>query len=266
MLFPHRIHAFELLDSPRCPAAVRDGATDYLQFIIRTGNAYGAVVPIIAGVLSSRRQTQIVDMCSGAGGPWPELRLELVEGGAPPELNITLTDLFPNHDAFRDISERNLQLRFRPEPIDVEREIEHRRGMRTVFSAFHHFPPAVAERVIRNLAANRDEIFIADVTERSVRAMLFMLLAPLFVWLATPLLRPFRLSRLLLTYVIPVIPFVVCFDGIVSCLRTYTPHELRALFSTMDDLDYEWTTAEIKGNAPLPVTYACGVPGALPKM
>ncbi|MDQ6611868.1 MAG: class I SAM-dependent methyltransferase [Gemmatimonadota bacterium] len=264
MLFPRRIHAVELLDSPRCPAAVRDGATDYLQFIIRAANAYGAVAPVIARVLATRSQLHIVDTCSGGGGPWPQLRAGIVAAGAPAALDVTLTDRFPNRAAFLEISARDSQVRFRNESIDIEREVEHRRGLRTMFSAFHHFSPAVAERVIRKLAANRDEIFIAEVTQRSARAILFMLLAPLLVWITTPMLRPFRLSRILLTYLVPIIPFVVCFDGIVSCLRSYTRAELHALFSSVADLDYEWTTAEAKGNAPMPVTYASGVPRVRP--
>lgn len=260
MLFPRRIHAFELLDFGNCPHAVRDGATAYLQFIIRTGNAYGPVIPALAAALAALGQSQVVDLCSGGGGPWPEMRAALVKAGAPPELEVTLTDLFPNHDAFATVSAGNAHVHFRSEPIDVERDTVSMRGMRTLFSSFHHFQPAQAVLLLRNLAANGDAIFIAEVTRRSVRAILFMLLAPMFVWLATPFIRPFRWSRLALTYLVPVIPFVVSFDGIVSCLRTYTTEELRELLSRLSDLHYEWTIAEARGRAPMPVTYVVGVP------
>jgi hypothetical protein len=42
----------------------------------------------------------------------------------------------------------------------------------------------------------------------------------LFLFACTPWIRPFRWSRLLWTYVVPIIPAVLLFDGIVSCLRT----------------------------------------------
>ena len=262
MLIPRRIHAFELLDFASCPHAIRDGATAYLQFIIRTGNAYAPVVPALAAALSARGQLRVVDLCSGGGGPWPEMRAALVSAGAGagPELDVTLTDLFPNHDAFTTIAARDSHVHCQIEPIDVERDVVQLRGMRTLFSSFHHFRPAQAERLLRKLAARGDEIFIAEVTQRSVRAILFMLLAPLFVWLATPFIRPFTWSRFALTYLLPIIPFVVSFDGIMSCLRTYTTGELRELTSRLSDLDYEWTIAEARGNAPMPVTYIIGVP------
>ncbi len=55
-----------------------------------------------------------------------------------------------------------------------------------------------------------------------------MLFVPLGALLVTPFIRPFRWSRLVFTYVIPVLPLLIVFDGIVSCLRVYSPDELRA--------------------------------------
>src|SRR5450759_4223616 len=47
----------------------------------------------------------------------------------------------------------------------------------------------------------------------------------MFAWalmpfVCTPWIRPFRWSRLLWTYLIPIIPLVFLFDGVVSCHRT----------------------------------------------
>lgn len=38
--------------------------------------------------------------------------------------------------------------------------------------------------------------------------------------------------RLFFVYVIPVVPFVLVFDGIISCLRTRTADEVEALLRT----------------------------------
>ena len=53
-----------------------------------------------------------------------------------------------------------------------------------------------------------------------------MLLTPFAVWLMTPFMRPFRWSRLLLTYPLPLVPLTCLWDGIVSQLRAYTADEL----------------------------------------
>ncbi|MBC8089602.1 MAG: class I SAM-dependent methyltransferase [Phycisphaerae bacterium] len=262
MVFSRRLHGIELLDIPRCPRAIRDGALDYLQFIIRSGNAYAPTVPVLAAALKNRNVTSIVDVCSGGGGPWPQLRQALVAAGAPANLRVTLTDLYPNIEAFAKNRETDSQVSGETAPIDIENSRIPLQGLRTSFSSFHHFSPGVARQVLRNLAHGGEGVFIAEVTERGAKAVLFMLLAPLLVWLATPQLRPFKWSRLLLTYIIPVIPFVVCCDGIVSCLRTYSPDEMRALFTSVEDLNYEWEVGLLPAPGRLSVTYALGFPKA----
>lgn len=80
------------------------------------------------------------------------------------------------------------------------------------------------------------------------------------MWLVTPFIRPFRWSRLLLTYLLPVIPTVAFIDGVVSCLRTYTPDELRELARSVDGATgYDWTAGHA-GGGPIPMTYLIGLP------
>lgn len=67
--------------------------------------------------------------------------------------------------------------------------------------------------------------------------------------------------RLLLTYLLPVAPLMVLWDGLVSCLRSYTVGELRALIERIPGADgYDWTIDVARGNRAAPVTYVLGVP------
>ena len=52
--------------------------------------------------------------------------------------------------------------------------------------------------------------------------------------LLTPFFRPFRLSRLVFTYLLPLIPLTTIWDGVVSILRLYSPAELLALARRAD--------------------------------
>jgi hypothetical protein len=77
--------------------------------------------------------------------------------------------------------------------------------------------------------------------------------------LLTPFMHPFRWSRLLWTYVIPVIPFLLWFDGIMSCLRSYSVPELEGLVAGLPRNDYEWKIGEERcGLVPIAVTYLIG--------
>ena len=85
-----RRQLIEIEDQPWCPRAVRDGLTDYLQFVTDRTEPYIAAVPLLADALrssgdpaSSEAPAPVVDMGSGAGGPWRRLVRRLADAGVP---------------------------------------------------------------------------------------------------------------------------------------------------------------------------------------
>ena len=113
----------------------------------------------------------------------------------------------------------------------------------TIFSSFHHFPHAEALGFLRDSAEKRRGVGVFEVASRLVLTMLVICLIPVLDWIATPFRRPFRWSRLLWTYVLPVVPFVLFFDGLVSCLRTHSLSDLRAMTNGLSS----WEIGEEKG-------------------
>ena len=71
--------------------------------------------------------------------------------------------------------------------------------------------------------------------------------------------QPLRWSRLFFTFVIPVIPFALWFDGIVSCLRAYSPEELHNLIAGLSSSTYQWEIGEEPGGL-VPITFLIGHP------
>ena len=139
-------------------------------------------------------------------------------------------------------------------------------GFRTLFSAFHHFRPADAKAILAAAVRDRVGIAVAEGTTRSPGGLAAMALVPVVVWVLTPTVRPFRWSRLFWTYIVPVVPAAILFDGVVSSLRTYTPDELLALGREADGGgSYEW---EVGLHSPpgswLGFPYLIGVPRAAP--
>jgi len=49
-------------------------------------------------------------------------------------------------------------------------------------------------------------------------------------------------------------------DGVVSCLRTYSPVELEAMVESLDAPGYEWEIGVERKLSPLPITYLIGHP------
>jgi len=254
-----RIHLFELEDQTWFPAQIRDAGTDFVRFISDVGNPYLSIVPRLKDVLIKTDSQEILDLCSGGGGPLVGIREQLVAAGC--EVSVTLTDKFPNLPALEYMCQRSAGgIRFLEESIDATAVPTHLPGFRTLFASFHHFRPEVARRILQDAVDERRPIGVLEVTERSPVHLVPALLNPLIVLLVTPFIRPFRLSRLFWTYLIPIVPLYVLWDGAVSCLRTYSPQELQELVDGLDSNDYVW---EIGREAAFPrpsITYLLGYP------
>ena len=165
---------------------------------------------------------------------------------------------FENARSIPDVS-----IDFCSHSIDAKNVPVELAGFRTMFSAFHHFPPAEARAIIQNTVDARQGIGIFEITRRTAPAIAAMFLWSLSSLLITPFVRPFRWSRLIFTYLVPVIPFVLLFDGIVSCLRTYRPSELTELVGKLSAAGYEWKTGECRDSRfNAPITYLIGFPCA----
>ncbi len=267
-----RRHLVEIHEQPWCPPAVRDAATGVLAVIASVGRQYDGVLPLLGEALRATGTTQIVDLGSGGGGPWLRLTGKLntrrQASGAPP-IDVLLTDLFPSKAVARRQTTRSLpaNLALEPTPVKATDVPAHVTGFRTLFTAFHHFRPATARAILQD-AVNRSEgIAIIEQTERSLRGVLTMLLLPLVALVAVPLVRPLRPAYLFWTYLLPLVPLMLAFDGVVSCLRTYDEDELRALLGGLVDEEtgskYTWSMGEASSPlSPIGVKYLIGVPSS----
>ena len=234
--------------------------TDYLQFVSNAFNIYKPVVPLIKKGLESSGRNGIVDLCSGGGGGILSVNKELKEA-TDQAYNILLTDKYPNVPAFERTSRlAGDNVQFSSEPVDAMHVPEGLRGFRTLFLSFHHFQPEDAKKILQDAVKAGDPIGIFEGTERNVKSMVPMLFAPLFVLLLTLFIRPFRVSRILFTYFIPLIPLFTVWDGVVSVLRTYSVRELEQMTKEIDAPGYNWEAGIKKAKGGV-VTYLLGVPG-----
>ena len=131
-----------------------------------------------------------------------------------------------------------------------------------MFTSFHHFPPEDARAILQNAVDAGESIGIFEITRRAPSTIGLIFAGVLLMFVHTPRIRPFRWSRLLWTYLIPIIPLVLLFDGVVSCLRTYQPQELREIVEKLSICHYQWQIGELPGKR-APVTYLIGYPKSL---
>lgn len=238
-----RLHLIELHDLPACPPSLRDALTDFLAFTLNLVRTYEPAGALLRRALGRSGATRFVDLCSGAGGPWSWL-------GPAMKVPVVLTDLYPHRGRIAGMH---------PVPVDARAVPADLKGFRTLFTSFHHFRPADARAILEDAVRHRQGIAVFEAARRRPLDILLVAMTWLGVLVAVPFVRPFRWSRVLWTYLPPVLPLVGSFDGVVSCLRWYSPAELRALVQGLDD--FEWEIGEARApRSPLHMTYLIGVP------
>jgi hypothetical protein len=115
-----RVQLIEIHDQDWCPRTVRNGETDYLQFVIATTKPYAVMVPILASALQRSGTRQVLDLCSGAAGPWLWLQPVLAERGVI--VSVCLTDKYPNPEVFRQSIRLTYQsISYHPQSVDAMR-------------------------------------------------------------------------------------------------------------------------------------------------
>jgi hypothetical protein len=130
-----------------------------------------------------------------------------------------------------------------------------------MFSSFHHFPPEEARAILQNAIDAGQNIGMFEITRRAPLTITLMFAWALMPFVFTPLVRPFHWSLLFCTYVVPIIPLVSLFDGVVSCLRTYRPPQLREIIKKLSGIEYQWEVGEhSKMSGQARITYLIGCP------
>ena len=261
MPLPKRLPFGEIHDQPWCPRVIRDAVTDFLQYSTNHWGQYTPVLPALCYFLQRVDAGRIVDLCSGGGGPWQRL-YRTVGRAFGASFRVVLTDRYPNLEAFRlsrEISGGVVD--FREEPVDACALPAGLPGFRTLFGSFHHFRPAQARGVLQDAVDAGQGIGVFEMTDRRGATLLAMLASPFFVLLHTPKIRPFCWSRLLFTYLLPVVPLVILVDGVVSCLHSYTTEELAELTASLTGAPYDWEIRRLAApRSPFPIIYAIGCP------
>jgi len=226
-----RLNLFEFNDRPWCPRFVRESVVEALGRSLRWGRVYQAAVPLFDRFCRRTKTRVILELASGSGESTAIL-IDAMQESSLAVPRFILSDLFPNHQAFKALGRRYPEtISTVHEPLDaraVPVELEY--DAVAVISSFHHFPPDQAASILAACVKKRTPLFIMEPFQRNLISF-----APLFfLGLPAYLINPFvagrhRLVKLFFTYVLPILPFIGLWDGMVSMGRMYDRDELLAL-------------------------------------
>jgi len=219
-----RRHLFEFEDLPWFSQTLRDYITDFLCTVAEKFNMFGPVVSIMNELLSRNEKLIVVDLASGGGGQWRRLIPQMLLQND--EFKLVLTDKYPNVLALNRVKQEFPNIvSVMAEPVDASRVPKTISGMRTLFLSLHHFEPEFVVKIFKDAVESNEPIAAFEAQQRNVEHVIRFCFSPIMCWVLTPLIRPFSLWRLIFTYIVPIIPVVILWDGVVSVLRTYTLEE-----------------------------------------
>ncbi|KAH6681211.1 hypothetical protein F5X68DRAFT_234323 [Plectosphaerella plurivora] len=256
------------ITAPRFPPFLRARVQDALQALWNNSTPYiqpSSPARLAASLLyrtlgRSTSDYTFIDFCAGSGGPTPAIERSVnhrLRAAALPEVDFVLTDLHPNPEAWARAATKSDHIRYESSPVDASAAdaalvarladrgplhgLRRRKGQedrrpktfRLFNLAFHHFDDPLASAIMKNTLETSDGFAIFELQARDFAS----LLGPLLFGIGLILLAPYHAWRLrsweviVFTYLIPILPFVLTFDGWVSALRTRTPDEVKQLIA-----------------------------------
>jgi hypothetical protein len=246
-----RIHLFEFEDLPQFPNWIRASLTRLIVVMHRIVGTHQKLAELLNQILTSSSTTSIVDLCSGSGGPMPEVLKILRENYNLKNIQLTLTDLYPHKDLVR-LSTSDDAVNYIDKPVDATDVPISLPGLRTMICSFHHMKPDIAHKILANAKQSRQPICIFEISDNSFPIVLWWLALPMNFLTAlfiTPFVRPLTSTQLFFTYIIPIIPIFFAWDGAVSNARTYTLKDLDLLLKDLHSEDYTWQKGTIEGKS-----------------
>ncbi|MEZ4957736.1 MAG: hypothetical protein R2825_29535 [Saprospiraceae bacterium] len=254
-----RRHLFEYEDLPWFPQFIRNYGTDFLQFIANKMDVYKEIIPVLKKGIQKSKQKKIIDLASGGGGGWEKIIGRLKE--EVPDIQVTFTDFYPNIEAYKKMLLIDREaFKYVPESINALDVPQQLKGFRTQFLSFHHFKYEDAKQILQNAVDAKMPIAIFEIQERNMEHVLKNMFSPIMVLLTAPFIRPFSIGRLVFTYLIPIVPFFILWDGVVSVLRTYTLDEMKQMTTELKNrTHFKWEIEKIK-DGPITVIYLLGYP------
>jgi hypothetical protein len=209
----------ELEDYEGFPKNLRQFQMDFIGIMTRLLHLYKPLVPMIETHLSKNRKRQIMDLCSGSGQPaiYIHQQLQKIEG-------TLLTDKFPQ--VINEI-DRVIYVKHSVDILKMNFEAQY---FYTMYNAFHHFTDEEQKEIVSKLSAAKASFLIVEILQPNLLSLLQVILAStLGQLLITPFIKPFSLTRLLFTYIIPINIFTVLYDGVISVIKSKSVKEYKKL-------------------------------------
>lgn len=134
-------------------------------------------------------------------------------------------------------------------------------GLYVSVNSFHQFDEEKAGSILRKVASKRQPIVILEGNNDSLWQVFGMtVIVPLTVILTAPFVKPFRVERLIFTYLVPILPIVTFLDGFLALFKLYAPVDLDELTAAINIENYYWRSGKMDNGRGGKIIYLIGYP------
>lgn len=250
--FMKRIHVFEFEDQNWFPDWIRVRMTRMIVVVHRLLGTSDTLATLLADLMKKTNSQEIIDLCSGSGGPMLDVIEKLRDEHGIKDAKITLTDLYPNKDLAQQLNTDNKPfISYETQAVDATKLNQNQKGLRTMICSLHHMKPAIARAILKDAKEAHQPICIYEISDNSMPpTWLWWIGLPfnfIFALFVSAGVRPMSWQQIVFTYLIPIIPICFAWDGAVSNVRTYTMSDMDELLEGLHADNYTWEKGTVKG-------------------
>ena len=244
-----RIHLFEFEDLAWFPNSLRICLTRLIMVMHKKFKTSEDMAILLARLIKNTNTKKIIDLCSGSGGPMLDTISLLRNTHNLKEVELVLSDLYPDLEAAKRIN--NNHISYRTTPLDATNLDASIKGIVTMVGSFHHMKPNLAKSILAEAQRKKQPICIMEINKKFPVFLwwFFIPLSTILCLFITPLVRPLTLKQIIFTYIIPIIPLCFAWDAVITSGRIYRLEDLDKLLHGLDDDSYTWEKGIIKGTS-----------------
>lgn len=226
-----RKQILQIINSNYCPRLIKKLVSEFLSWFVLKTNATKAFLPVINDVLHRSNTKSIVNLELDIGAGINTVQPFLAK-------NITVKSLLKHNWN------------------------THNKGVYTFVNCFHQLPVNKAKQHIEAIVKSDNPIVVVEGNNDSLWQIIGMtIFVPLTVLLTSVFVKPFQWTRILFTYLIPILPIIIMVDGCIALLKLYNPSDLKTLVSSIDySKKYSWDIGKKPNGRGGKIIYLKGMP------
>lgn len=240
-----RLQIPQITTSSHAPSWFKNLVDEFLDHIVSLVNANRPFLPLIEEAHRNGAKS-IYIFAPEVGGSaallvtdiqerFPDLKIIILKDGLSSARKSHLASL--NNSALQSLPTQSMQDPIEPSAL--------------VLSINHAHRLSDADFVIHvcELQSKFGHFIIGEGNNKSIRQVIGMtIIVPLVILLMTPMIRPLRLSRFIFTYMIPVAPLAIVWDGVAALFRIRSPKLLNSLSSQFDKDHWQYSSGKLPNN------------------